>query len=438
MVTIRCVYDEGAIEETPLIGAKGTSFVIESEGERLLFDTGLRHRYLLHNMEHLEIGPDTIDAVAISQTHPDNCRALNGFLDARTQPVPIYCPAELREGSKGFFGKKGVSEENAQKADFRDFSGWTEVIPKVWLSPAMAYTNGYSEMFLAVASRKLAIVSGRGVAGPDVILAEAERRFERKPTVFVGSLLLAKKMKQEAARYATDLESMGVTDIYLNHCTSPEGMTQLRLKLGLKGVKEFYVGQTLEVRALGKRVINDRTIRPGMGLFSSAPQKSGSSEDEVRRIVKKVLDGANVKYEVADDHVISTGFMGDDLPIRMIITTDNSRLAFVCLLDLVAEKSAFPKVTWELNRINSNLAFGAFYMNPEDGHIFFEYAFPYATSPVTDEFVATFIRLVAQVVDDHDGDLKKLAESGCSRSHDPMIGRGRCRPNQTIFSYIYI
>jgi hypothetical protein len=331
-----------------------------------------------------------------------------------------------------------VSEENAQKADFRDFSGWTEVIPKVWLSPAMAYTNGYSEMFLAVASRKLAIVSGRGVAGPDVILAEAERRFERKPTVFVGSLLLAKKMKQEAARYATDLESMGVTDIYLNHCTSPEGMTQLRLKLGLKGVKEFYVGQTLEVRALGKRVINDRTIRPGMGLFSSAPQKSGSSEDEVRRIVKKVLDGANVKYEVADDHVISTGFMGDDLPIRMIITTDNSRLAFVCLLDLVAEKSAFPKVTWELNRINSNLAFGAFYMNPEDGHIFFEYAFPYATSPVTDEFVATFIRLVAQVVDDHDGDLKKLAESGCSRSHDPMIGRGRCRPNQTIFSYIYI
>ena len=248
MAVIRCVYDEGAIEETPLIGAKGTAFVVESEGKRLLFDTGLRHRYLLHNMEHLEIQPDSIDVIAISQVHPDNCRALNGFLDARTQPVPIYCPAELREPSKGLFGKKGVSEENSQKAQFQDFSGWTEVIPKVWLSPPMAYTNGYSEMFLAIASRKLAIVSGRGVAGPDGILAEAERRFERKPGVFVGSLLLAKKMKQEAARYATDLESMGVTDIYLNHCTSPEGMTQLRLKLGLKGVKEFYVGQTLEVR----------------------------------------------------------------------------------------------------------------------------------------------------------------------------------------------
>jgi len=256
MVTIRCVYDEGAIEETPLIGAKGTSFVIESEGKRLLFDTGLRHRYLLHNMEHLEIAPDSIDAVAISQTHPDNCRALNGFLDARTAPVPVYCPVGVREGQKGLFGNKGVSEENAQKADFQDFSGWTEVIPKVWLSPSMEYTNGYSEMFLVIASRKLAVVSGRGVAGPDVILAEAERRFGRKPGVFVGSLLLAKKMKQEAARYADDFESMGVTDIYLNHCTSPEAMTNLRVKLGLNGVKAFYVGQTLEVRPAPSRLNN--------------------------------------------------------------------------------------------------------------------------------------------------------------------------------------
>ena len=425
MAVIRCVYDEGAIEDTPLIGAKGTAFVIESEGQRLLFDTGLRHRYLLHNMEHLEIEPDSIDVIAISQVHPDNCRALNGFLDARTKPVPIYCPAELRQGSKGLFGKKGVSEENSQKAQFQDFSGWTEVIPKVWLSPPMAYTNGYSEMFLAVASRKLAIVSGRGVAGPDVILAEAARKFDRKPGVFVGSILLAKKMKQEAARYASDLENMGVTDIYLNHSTSPEGMTQLRVKLGLKGVKEFYVGQTLEVRS-GKRVNQQLGHTRGMGLFSSGASKSasarGSSEEEVRRIVRKVLDGGGVKYEVADDHTIATGFMGDDLPIRMVITTDNSRLAFVCLLDLVAEASAYPKVTWELNRINSGLAFGAFYMNPEDGHIFFEYAFPYATSPVTEEFVLTFIKLVAQVVDDHDGDLKKLAESGCSSARDPMIG----------------
>ena len=159
-----------------------------------------------------------------------------------------------------------------------------------------------------------------------------------------------------------------------------------------------------------------------MGFFSSAAQKTGSTEEEVRRIVRKVLDGANVKYEAADEHIITTGFMGDDLPIRMVITTDNNRLAFVCLLDLVAEKSAFPKVTWELNRINSSLAFGAFYMNPDDGHIFFDYAFPYATSPVTEEFVVTFIKLVAQIVDEHDGDLKKLAEEG-SASRDPMIGR---------------
>ena len=165
-----------------------------------------------------------------------------------------------------------------------------------------------------------------------------------------------------------------------------------------------------------------------MGFFSSGASKpassKGSSEGEVRRTVKKVLDTSAVKYEVVDDHVIRTGFMGDDLPIRMIITTNDKRLAFVCLLDLKAEKSSYPKVTWELNRINSNLAFGAFYLNPDDGNIFFEYAFPYATSPVTEEFVVTFTKLVVEVVDEHDGDLKKLAERKSSSS-DPMIGRYR-------------
>lgn len=255
MATIRCVYDEGAIEDTPLIGAKGTSFVIESEGRRLMFDTGLRHRYLIHNLEHLEIVPDSIDAVAISQTHPDNCRALNGFLSAREGSVPIYCPPGVRVGSSGLFGRKGISEENAHKADFIDFEGWVEVIPKVWLSPPMEYTNGYSEMFLVVDGKRLAVISGRCVAGPDVILAETASRFGRKPTVFVGSVLLVRKMKEEAARYANQFLDAGVADIYLNHCTSPEAMTNLRLTLGLKGVKEFYVGQTLEIRVrLWKRL----------------------------------------------------------------------------------------------------------------------------------------------------------------------------------------
>ena len=47
---ITCVYDEGSLPKTNLIGAKGFSVMVESEGKRLLFDTGLRGRYLMHNM----------------------------------------------------------------------------------------------------------------------------------------------------------------------------------------------------------------------------------------------------------------------------------------------------------------------------------------------------------------------------------------------------
>ena len=50
---ITCIYDEGSLEDTPLIGAKGFSVMVERDGRRVLFDTGLRDRYLKHNMENL-------------------------------------------------------------------------------------------------------------------------------------------------------------------------------------------------------------------------------------------------------------------------------------------------------------------------------------------------------------------------------------------------
>ena len=51
MVRVLCIYDEGAVVDTPLIGAKGFSVMVESEGRRIMMDTGLRDRYLVHNME---------------------------------------------------------------------------------------------------------------------------------------------------------------------------------------------------------------------------------------------------------------------------------------------------------------------------------------------------------------------------------------------------
>ena len=92
---ITCVYDEGSKPATSLIGAKGTSMLVEKDGKRILFNTGLRDRYLVHNMEHLEIDAATIDMVVVSQSNPCDSGALNGLLKLREQPIDVYCPTGL-------------------------------------------------------------------------------------------------------------------------------------------------------------------------------------------------------------------------------------------------------------------------------------------------------------------------------------------------------
>lgn len=239
---ITCVYDEGALEDTPLIGAKGFSVLVDADGKRVLFDTGLRDRYLKHNLENLDIDPESISAVVISQDHPDNCRALDGFLSERKSPVDVYAPSGTYDGKKGIFsGSVGVSDENRGKMNLITDDGWIEVVPGVTITP-YTDTNGYRERFLVVKGRRSNVVSGRGVGGPANVLQMHFDRYGRYPEAFIGAVLLEKKKKPVAEQYATEFSSCGVTILKLNHCTGRDGMTNLRTHLGLHGVDEFYVG----------------------------------------------------------------------------------------------------------------------------------------------------------------------------------------------------
>ncbi len=246
MARVLCVYDEGSIVDTPLIGAKGFSVLVESDGKRVLFDVGLRDRYLTHNMEHLQIEPDSLDAIVLSQACPDNCRAINGLLDSRRDPVEIYAPSGLLDGKKGFLSRSvGLTEENREKAVVHDIEGWIEVIPDVWVSPQIGYDDGSSESIMVVGSKVL--ISGRGIQGPAPLLEMAYGKFGRYPRTFIGAVLLEKRKKPVAQAYAQKFDECGCTDLHLNHCVGRDGMTNLRAHFGLKGVDEFYVGMEYRI-----------------------------------------------------------------------------------------------------------------------------------------------------------------------------------------------
>jgi len=239
---ITCVYDEGAKENTSLIGAKGSAMLVETGGKRLLFDTGLRGRYLVHNLDCLMIEPDSIDVVVVSQNHPDNCRGLDGLLKERTKPVDVYAMEGMYEKKSGLFSKKGESESDGDAVMHFD-EGWIEPVPGVFRTPYFDSGNGYREAYLVIdAPRGLAILSGRGVGGPENVLSQAESRFGKKVKAFIGSVDLEKKKKPVADGYSASFSAHSVEDVYLNHRTGRDGITNVRVNLGLAGVKEFYAG----------------------------------------------------------------------------------------------------------------------------------------------------------------------------------------------------
>ena len=145
-------------------------------------------------------------------------------------------------------------------------------------------------------------------------------------------------------------------------------------------------------------------------------RKKGESvkkdQKSITELVRKSLEIAEIKYNYSSkDNCFICHFMGDDLPITMSISIDEISIRFICYLDLKAKEEKYREVTWELNDINRSLIFGAFFLDPDDGMISFEYSFPYIEAEVSHGFILSFMKMLADTVDRNDADLKKLAES---------------------------
>ena len=180
----------------------------------------------------------------ISQNNPDNSRGLEGLLKERTEPLDIYAMEGMYAGKAGLMSKTpGIPDACRGMAALHYDEGWIEPIPGVFRTPYFDVSKGCREAYLVLdCSRRLTVVSGFGGAGPEKPITEAESRFGGKVRTFIGSVDLEKKKKPVAEEYAGSFLSHGVQEILLNHRTSREGMTNLRVALGLAEVKDFYVG----------------------------------------------------------------------------------------------------------------------------------------------------------------------------------------------------
>jgi len=91
---ITIIYDNEVIKEG-LKADWGFSCLIETDGKKILFDTGANGFVLLDNMEKLDIDPTEIEEVFISHAHWDHTGGLSDFL--KINPVKVYIPLSCQE-----------------------------------------------------------------------------------------------------------------------------------------------------------------------------------------------------------------------------------------------------------------------------------------------------------------------------------------------------
>ncbi|MDR2846481.1 MAG: MBL fold metallo-hydrolase [Candidatus Methanoplasma sp.] len=241
---ILCVYDEGSVPGTSLIGAKGISMLVEADGRKVLFDTGRRGEYLLHNLSFLDVKSEDVDTVVISQAGKDHSGGLKDLLKEREGTVDIYAPASIW-GEKKLFGSSGahIPADLEGKAAKHDVDRWTQISEHIFLSEPIG-----GETVLVIRTRKgPAVLSGRSVGGVRNIIAAVNDELGEKPKTYIGGVNIAKKESAKADDIAEAFRGSGCSSLYLNHCTGIEGMMYLRTNLGLKGVNDFYAGSVLEL-----------------------------------------------------------------------------------------------------------------------------------------------------------------------------------------------
>ncbi|MBN1135316.1 MAG: MBL fold metallo-hydrolase [Anaerolineae bacterium] len=271
-----CVIDDAVQRSSPFWGEHGLAFLIETEGRRLLFDTGQSGTVLLHNLGLLGIDPETIDAVAISHAHYDHIGGLPALLEHLRSGAPLYANPDLfrqrfsrRQGQPESIGLSLTRETLAAHLMLNLDAKPREILPSLWTTgeiterPEAEGKSDYHLMreggvLIADAYRddmalvldlggRLVLLCGCCHAGLLNTLAHVERAFGQPIAFIAGGLHLTGATTKDLELVSRVLAAMPVLQrVYPNHCTGETAFIALTQILGPSLVCPFPAGTVLE------------------------------------------------------------------------------------------------------------------------------------------------------------------------------------------------
>ena len=237
------VYDDGAVENTPYIGSKGFSILVDVDGERTLFDTGTSGRYLIHNLDFLEIKLDSIKRVVISHNHRGNMGGLRKLLENRNEPLDVYVNGSFGQIKK-MFNRPLFSEEQISKANFHIMNGNTEFSEHL---TSIGPFGDLEEFSLVLRTAKgPVVISSCYHSGVGPVLTEVKAVTGKDPCNLIGGLHVRKASQNTIDPIADVIKDFGSPHMHLCHCAEGNAMMYMRVRFNLKGVDDFYVGTSVD------------------------------------------------------------------------------------------------------------------------------------------------------------------------------------------------
>jgi 7,8-dihydropterin-6-yl-methyl-4-(beta-D-ribofuranosyl)aminobenzene 5'-phosphate synthase len=259
---ITCVVDNAVQPSSRLQGEHGLAFLIEIESGRVLFDTGQSGAVLLHNLDVLEIEPESIDALAISHAHYDHTGGLPALL-GRTHPgLPLHANPDLfrerfsRRGDEFKSVGLPLAQETLRAQTALHLSAEPQqILTGIWTtgeiasrpepmgsSPHHMIRKGDSlipdpyqdDMALVVeVASGLLLLCGCCHAGLLNTLSHVKRTFERPIVAIAGGTHLTSASSDHLQHVGqTLLETASLQRVYLNHCSGNVAFHSLLLVLG--------------------------------------------------------------------------------------------------------------------------------------------------------------------------------------------------------------
>jgi 7,8-dihydropterin-6-yl-methyl-4-(beta-D-ribofuranosyl)aminobenzene 5'-phosphate synthase len=275
-------------------GEWGYSALVEVDGHKILYDTGLSADLVLRNAKALKIELSDVEDVVLSHNHYDHVGGLMSLRRELSKANP-RAMSRVHVGAGIFEPRWSESGEDHNglrliRAEYLATGGVfvvhdkpTELFPGVWLTGPVPRTNNEKNWTPGLSldtpqgrrednvpedsalvfdtGQGMIILTGCAHAGIVNITEDARRMIGNKPIVAViGGLHLFSASDQTLAWTGAKLKSYGVLSLLAGHCTGIEATFRLRESIGLSRKtavvsavgSSFTLGQGIDPRRLAQ------------------------------------------------------------------------------------------------------------------------------------------------------------------------------------------